>query len=334
LKDFLKPLGCGLQARLIPVTDVRNIPLAALKTFEVAARHQSLAKAASELNLTDSAVSHQLRRLEVALGYYLFMKSGRGVVLTEAGLVFARTVSSALQDIFSTAIRLAEADQIGGRLDIACPPMFASGWLAKNLADFCRDHPTVECHIKLAENQRIHDMVNIDVGILFGGGGWPDKWSTLLEHVMIAPVCSPILFQRFGKPITSTAELRNTILLHWDDGAEWRRWLAEAGESDTSLYTRNLYCSDLSMAIDLAINGTGVALVSDTLTLSDIKVGTLLRPFNFSIDANGGWYVVCNRAALSRSGTRLFLRWLLARFGRSDMLDAINDAAIMPSDRL
>ncbi|MGH6644468.1 MAG: LysR substrate-binding domain-containing protein, partial [Bradyrhizobium sp.] len=153
-------------------------------------------------------------------------------------------------------------------------------------------------------------------------------------HVMIAPVCGPILFQRFGKPITSTAELRRTILLHWDDGAEWRRWLAGAGESDPSLYTRNLYCSDLGMAIDLAINGTGVALASDTLTLSDIKAGTLLRPFNVSIDANGGWYVVCNRAALRRSGTRLFLRWLLARFGRSDALDAINGAAAKSPDRI
>ncbi|MGN8116699.1 LysR substrate-binding domain-containing protein [Labrys sp. 22185] len=295
---------------------MRNLPLGVLRTFEAAARHESLTRAAGELALTDSAVSHQLRRLEEVLGYPLFHKAGRGVVLTDAGRVFAKTVSAALQDITNTALRLSEADQDGGRIGIACPPMFASGWLAKNLADFCQDHLAVECHIKLTENHRIHELVDADIGIVFGAGGWDDKWSAQLAHVSIMPVCSPTLFQRIGRRITSPLELRSAILLHWDDGAEWRRWLSEAGERDFGPYSSHLYCSDLGMAIDLAINGTGVALASDTLSGADVRSGTLLRPFSTAIDAFGGWYVVSTHAGLQRSGVRLFLRWLLARFGK------------------
>ncbi|OBZ95681.1 hypothetical protein ADU59_09935 [Pararhizobium polonicum] len=303
------------------MSDLRNLPLPTLRTFEATARHQSLSKAAVELHLTDSAVSHQLRRLESALGYDLFSRAGRGVVLTEAGQVFAKTVATALQDIFAAALRLSEAGQEGGKLDIACPPMFAGGWLAKHLKDFCQDHPGVECHIRLSENQRIHEIADIDIGILFGSGGWPDKWSTLLAPVNITPVCSPMLFNRIGKTITKVSDLQDVMLLHWDDGSEWRRWLAEAGAQDPLTYSRGLYCSDLGMAIDLAINGTGMALVSDTLSASDLAAGTLLAPFPFSIDAFGGWHVLCSPASLQRSSTRLFLRWLLGRFGRGAALD-------------
>jgi LysR family glycine cleavage system transcriptional activator len=311
------------------LSDLRNLPLPTLRTFEAAARHQSLSKAAAELHLTDSAVSHQLRRLENALGYDLFSKAGRGVVLTDAGQIFAKTIAAALQDIFATALLLSEAGQEGGKLDIACPPMFAGGWLAKHLKDFCQAHPNVECHIRLSENQRIHEIPDVDIGILFGSGGWQDKWSTLLAPVNITPVCSPMLFNRIGKTITNVSDLHDVILLHWDDGSEWRRWLTETGAADPLSYSRGLYCSDLGMAIDLAINGTGMALVSDTLSAADLAAGTLLTPFPFSIDAFGGWHVVCSPASLQRSSARLFLRWLLGRFGRDAALDA---ALTRPAD--
>jgi LysR family transcriptional regulator, glycine cleavage system transcriptional activator len=295
----------------------RNLPLATLRTFDAAARHQSLAKASQELNLTDSAVSHQLRRLEEALGVDLFEKAGRGVVLTDAGRVFARSVATALHDIARTAHSLADAAQVGGRLTIACPPMFASKWLAKNIAAFCYDHPAIECQIQLADNDRVVDVPDADLGILFGSGAWPAKWSTLLETVAIAPACSPLLFHRAGHAFTKPTDLRDVILLHQDDGAEWRRWLAAEGDHAFEAYRRHLYCSDLSIAIDLAAEGAGVVLVSDTLSASHIADGLLLRPFARTILATGGWYVLCDDYKLERSNTRLFLHWLLGRFGRA-----------------
>lgn len=305
------------------MASIRNLPLPTLRTFEAAARHQSFTKAASELNLTDSAVSHQIRRLEESLGCSLFIKSGRGVVLTDAGRVFAKTVTSAMQDILASALRLTDAEQVQGRLDIACPPMFANTWLAKNLYDFCEDHSSIECHVRLVENQRVHELTDIDVGISFGSGGWADRWSTLLAHVNIAPMCSPLLFERLGRTISQLSDLKAATLLHWDDGSEWRRWFNEAGASNYDQHSRHLYCSDLGMAIDLAVHGTGVALVSDTLSSSDLKRGILIKPFSFSIDAFGGWHVSCNTASINRPGVRLFLHWLLASFGREASWDTL-----------
>lgn len=295
---------------------LRNLPLATLRTFEAAARHQSLAKAAFELSLTDSAVSHQLRRLEEALGVALFEKAGRGVALTDAGRVFARSVGTALRDIARTAHSLADAGEVGGRLTIACPPMFAGKWLAKNLAGFCTDHPGIECHIRLFDNERVAEASDADLGILFGTGSWPGKWSALLEMVAIAPACSPLLFQRAGRTLTRPSDLTDVILLHQDDGTEWRRWLAAEGEHVFERYRRHLYCSDLGIAIDLAAEGVGMVLVSDTLAASYIGEGTLLRPFAATIQATGGWYVLCDGYRLERSAVRLFLHWLLGRFGQ------------------
>lgn len=294
----------------------RHLPLATLRTFDVAARRQSLARAASELGLTDSAVSHQLRRLEDALGVALFEKAGRGVVLTEAGRIFARSVGNALGDILRTAASLADADPEGGRLTIACPPMFASKWLAKNLGAFCADHPAVECHVRLVDNERVEDAVEADIGIWFGDGARPGTWSTLLEIVSIAPACSPLLFQSAGRALTRARDLRGLTLLHRDDGAEWRRWLADEGEHDLAGAAKHLYCNDLGILVDLAVAGAGIVLVSDTLSASYVADGRLLRPFSGAIQATGGWYAVCDASRLERSVNRLFLRWLLGRFGR------------------
>ncbi|MEO1987721.1 MAG: LysR substrate-binding domain-containing protein [Martelella sp.] len=303
--------------------DLRHLPLQTLRTFEATARHGSMARAAAELNLTDSAVSHQLRRLEGDLGYDLFEKAGRGIRLTDAGQLFHKTVAKALQDILSTAVMLSEQPLAGGRLDIACPPMFASAWLAKNIADFSERHPTVECHIRLIENHLVPETADVDLGIMFGQGGWPNRWSARLADVDITPVCSPVLFQRLEYATPDAGALKNCLLLHRDDGAEWRRWLSECGHGDVFDRVRHLYCSDLGIAIDLALNGVGFALASETLTRNDIRQGRLIRPFGFSIDAFGGWYVVTQLHSLERAGPRLFLHWLLAAFGQDDMINTL-----------
>lgn len=294
-----------------------SFPLATLRTFEVAARHESYLKAAAELNLTDSAVSHQLKRLETALGVRLFAKSGRGVVLTDAGRVFARTVRDALDGIKATADILADARRAGGSLTIACPPMFASKWLAKHFTDFLRSHDGIECHIRLLDNERVSAGHDFDVGIQYGSGGWVGKWTALLKEVTLTPACSPRIYQRTGELLRDPRDLERTVLLHRDDGTEWRRWFSSVGIHSASPAQRHLYCSDLSIAIDLAAEGVGVALVSDVLSLGNVYQGTLVRPFSHAIEATGAWYVLCDRPRLERASVRAFLRWLMGRFGQS-----------------
>ncbi|AVH44988.1 LysR substrate-binding domain-containing protein [Agrobacterium tumefaciens] len=304
--------------------NLRNLPLPTLRTFEASARHGSLTKAADELSLTDSAVSHQIRRLEEALGYELFVKSGRGLVLTDAGRVLAKTLGRALQEIADTALQLADLKGGGGKLDIACPPMFANTWLAKNLGEFTKAFPLIECHISFVDNNRVPEVKETDIGIAFGNGGWPDRWSAALDQVTVAPVCTPELLKEIGGPAAQPTDLSKTLLLHWDDGSEWRRWFSESGLPEADQQARHLYCNDLGMAIGLAVHGAGVALVSDMLAADDLKRNTLVKPFPFSIDIFGAWHVLSTDRSLKRPAVRLFLRWLLPRFGRQHIPDIIS----------
>lgn len=311
---------------------MRNLPLATLRAFEAAARHQSYIHAAAELRLTDSAISHQIRRLESALKVKLFAKAGRGVVLTDAGRILARSVRDALGEIHATADLLSDSRKLGGKLEIACPPMFASKWLAKHFADFQRNHEHIECHVRLLDNDLIATSHDFDVGIQFGNSGWAGKWAGLLERVTLTPACSPRLYQRSGELLAQPGDLSSTVLLHRDDGAEWRRWLASVGLPVMPAAQRHLYCSDLSVAIDLAIEGVGVVLVSDVLALGSVYQGALVRPFGHKIEADGGWYVLADPKRLERPSVRAFGRWLMRRFGR-DFDAAIERAGLGARDK-
>ena len=294
---------------------MRNLPLSTLRTFEAAARHGSFAEAAKRLALTDSAVSHQLRRLEDALGFRLFERHGRGVVLTPAGERFHRVVSDSLAAIRDAADHIGDEDDGGGRLVLACPPMFGSKWLARRFLAFQDAHPRVECEIRLMENDAIAPDAGVDVCVRFGPGGWADRWSMLLDRAELGPVCSPRLISALGRPLATEADLEGCVLLHWDDGAEWRRWLADGGVHAFAEHQRHLYCNDLSVLIDLATHGAGVALASEALSAAPLGDGVLLRPFRRTVPAIGGWYVFCAPTALERPAVRAFLRWIGTEFG-------------------
>ena len=147
-----------------------RLPLDPLRTFDLAARHESFSRAARALHLTDSAVSHQMRRLEEAVGFPLFERRGRRVVLTGAGRLFHRTVHDSLETMSAAATLLAaRAGELAGPLVIGAPPMFASKWLAPRLAEFARAHPTVDCTVRVLDNDAVA-TAGVDVGVTFGGG--------------------------------------------------------------------------------------------------------------------------------------------------------------------
>jgi LysR family glycine cleavage system transcriptional activator len=295
--------------------DLRNLPLSTLRTFEAAARHQSFSKAATELNVTNSAVSHQLKRLEQAIETPLFYKTGRNIALTDAGGAFAKTVRDALDSIAATANSMQEEATFGGKLVIGCPPMFASKWLAKYFLDFTSLHRRIECHIKLVENSRLPFEQDYDVGIGFGARGVAGRWSHFLRKTTLTPALSSGLYAQTGKMLLEPSDLADVTLLHWDDGTEWRRWFTAVGLPMPASRQNHIYCNDMSIALDLAIEGIGAVLVSEVLSPPTIGQGSLVRPYEHNIKADGEWYAICDRYQIERKPVRAFLRWLLGRFG-------------------
>lgn len=290
---------------------VRPLPLDPLRTFDHAARHESFARAARALHLTDSAVSHQMRRLEDALGFRLFERRGRRLALTDAGRLFHQSVREGLATISDAASQLATRHgETSGPLAIAAPPMFASKWLAPRLGEFARTHPSIHCTIHVMDNEAIPSAAGIDVGIAFGRGGWLGKFVEVLSAAELSPACSPRLLGDRGGLIKRIDELSEVLLLHQDDGTEWRRWLAAAGRNQALPGGRHMYFTDVSVAIDVALHGDGMVLVSDVLSSQHVQDGALVRPFSTSVRAEGNWCAIVEPRRRSAPSVDMFLAWL------------------------
>lgn len=293
-----------------------KLPLDTLPAFQIAAQSESFSQAAKALHLTDSAISHQMKRLEEAVGVALFERHGRTVRLSAEGRVFLGTVQTMLGSLDDSVRMMHRSAGLSGTITIACSSMFGSKWLSRHLRDFVERHPQVGCQIKLVDNERVIFEDDADVAVLFGSGPWPNHVVRLLGEVNLAPVCSPRLFSaRIGMP-RDVKELTDYTIIHQDDGTEWRQWTEAAGLAGLGLFRRHIYCNDTGFAIDLAYHGGGITLASDELADSYVKEGSLIRPFSVTIKANGGWHLISDRRRHQETRVQLFFEWISSYFPR------------------
>lgn len=291
----------------------QSLPLEALRTFVAAARHESFAQAAAQLNLTPSAVSHQMRKLEEALGMALFEREGRSVRLTVSGASFRKAVEPSLRSINEAAMRLRDDDGMQGPLVIACSSMFANRVLSRHLGRFVEDYPLVECTVISLENEAVLEEKSADLCILSGPNAWPDKWSIELGRLRFAPVCSPSFFGGTAKLPSDPAELMDSVIIHIDDGEEWRRWNKAAGLGANVRPRREIFTNDVGFALEIAAGGGGISLSSDLIAASYLESGRLIRPFATSIDVSGAWHLIAGYDKLAVKRVPAFIRWLAER---------------------
>jgi LysR family transcriptional regulator, glycine cleavage system transcriptional activator len=199
----------------------------ALRALDSFARHGSVWRAADELNLTRSAVSHQLRLLERDLGFDLLQRVGKGVALTPQGRRYALDVRKALTVIGEAATRH-ESASVGGSFCISCTPGFASLWLCTHIGGFQDMYPDVA--LRILTPRRLDDVTNAeaDVFISFGIGNWPNHAVELLCEIEFTPLCSPSLLNRLGG-LTRPQDVLRANLLHLVDVEDWSRWFAATG---------------------------------------------------------------------------------------------------------
>lgn len=297
-----------------------RIPLDTLPAFEIAAETESFAATARRLNLTDSAISHQIKRLEDSLEIALFERHGRAIRLSPEGRLFLSTVQPLLSAVKDSVQVLHRAGS-SGTITITCSSMFGSKWLSRHLRDFIDKHPNVGCNLRLVDNERVAEEEDTDVGILFGRAPWSDRAAMLLGEVNLAPVCSPKLFSDRGGMPRKPLDLIDYPIIHQDDGREWRQWLEAANIPRMGDFKKHIYCNDTGFAIDLAYHGGGITLASEELAGSYIKDGTLIRPFSTTSKADGGWYVISGSKRLAEPRVQLFLRWIASYFGSSVPVD-------------
>lgn len=283
-------------------------PLNPLRAFEAAARLGSLSKAASELNVTHGAVSHQIRALEEALKVSLFERSARRLRLTPQGAELLPAVSSAFDGIAAATQRMTRPAS-SGRLSVSCVPALLSLWLIPRLSSFSARFPDISLKLMASNDPQEIRSPDVDICILYGDGGWSDCWLRKWSDLELFPIVSPTLIN--NRPIRTIRDLADHVMLHGDDGREWNTWLAAADALDLKRGQQHMF-SDARLSTEAALNGHGVAL-GDSVTASGLLAkGQLVTPFNLSVPAVDAFYVACRNEVRSAPIAQVFIDWLFA----------------------
>jgi LysR family glycine cleavage system transcriptional activator len=288
-------------------------PLAALKVFEAAARHLSFTRAAEELSVTQAAVSHQIKALEARIGFPLFRRLGRRLVLTDAAQAYVTELREAF-DLIVAATRRLRAQDSAGVLNATVLPSFAVTWLLPRLARFRAAHPEID--VRISSDSRAVDFAreDFDVGIRAGRGPWPGLHTELVATQRFFPVCSPALLEG-PHPLKEPADLRRHTLLHDEPRDRWQLWLNLVGVDGVDAW-RGPGFSHSNLVIQAAVEGQGVAIASDTLAAADLRAGRLVRPFPQSLPSDESYWLVYPAGAAARPKVAAFRAWLLAEAAR------------------
>src|SRR4051794_690129 len=264
-------------------------PLNALRVFEAAARHLSFTRAAAELNVTQTAVSHQIKALEEHLRMPLFRRLNRSLVLTEAGQSYLPPLRDAFDQIAEATARLRTNDA-AGTLTVSTLASFAAKWLVPRLPCFHAAHPAIDVLISTPSALVDFSPREVAVAMRFGRGGWPGLRAEKLLTEDVFPVCAPVLAD--GRPAPRTLEdLRCITLLRDDFMIDWPAWLAVAGASGVDA-ARGPRFTDSALVIQCAVEGQGVALARTALAARDLAAGHLVRPFDIALPSDAAYYIV------------------------------------------
>lgn len=279
----------------------------ALRALESFARHGTVWQAADELNLTRSAVSHQLRLLERDLGFRLMNRVGTRVELTPQGVTYAADVRRALSMISGSATRNA-ARGISGSLTVSCPPGFASSWLCPKIGGFCEAFPDVS--LALVTPRRLDDVSNpdVDLFITFGHGHQPGMEVELLKEVEFTPLCSPILLNRIDG-LDAPEGLARVTLLHLGDFQDWESWFGLAGLRSEGART-GIQFSDMNLVYSAALGAQGVAMGDEFICQQAMEAGHLVRPFDLAIRSPRSYFMIVPPERSGNPAGAAFRGWL------------------------
>ena len=281
-----------------------------LHCFAVAARHLSFQRAAAELHVTPSAVSHRMKALEQRLDVRLFVRLTRRLELTPEGAALALAVEDGVARIRHgvEALRAPAAD---GPLTVGAPTSFATRWLLPRLPRFAALHPGIP--VTLAAEDRLAELGRdgIDVAVRFGPGRYPGLDAAKLADDALFPVCSPALLA--GAPVREPADLLSRPLLHDvvaardGSGCGWADWLAGTGLAVPEAGPR---FSQAHLALQAACDGQGVALARASLVVDDLAAGRLVRPLARSVPPRFAYFLVCRPGQAGHPRIRAFRDWL------------------------
>jgi LysR family glycine cleavage system transcriptional activator len=285
-------------------------PLNGLRAFEAAARHMSFTDAAEELSVTQAAISHQVRGLEQRLGLKLFVRRNRSLLLSEAGQAYLPSVRSAFDQLNEATEKLLQKDR-GGHLTVTTTSSFAVKWLVPRLGGFQRTNPEIDVRVHTGTPLVDFSREDVDIGIRYGRGQWPNLMAEWLVAEDVMPVCAPSLVKG-PNGLRKPSDLRRFTLLHTSTYPDdWQVWLTAAGVKGVDA-SRGVSFDFALAAYQAAMDGLGVALGRNPLVEPDLKAGRLVVPFEFKRSSEFAYYLVYPPEAIRRRKIKAFRDWIVS----------------------
>ncbi|HUU73069.1 MAG TPA: transcriptional regulator GcvA [Burkholderiales bacterium] len=294
-------------------------PLDLIEGFEAAARNLSFTRAGAELNLTQSAVSRQIKALEEWLGVPLFERRPRALVLTRDGETLHKAVPGILRAIEDVARKIRHEQQ-ARTLTVTTTASFASLWLIPRLPGYTREHPELDVRISAANKFMDLERSNVEIAIRYTSV-MPDGAARKLFEEEVFPVCAPQLLSDPDKPIAMPSDLRHHVLLHYDDPAnrilwlDWPTWLESVGLHDFKA-AGSVRFNQYEQVVVAAASGQGVALGRSPLLKQMLQDGRLVAPFSDKSVAPRAYYVLTSRVAQNNPDVIEFADWLFREAGQ------------------
>jgi LysR family glycine cleavage system transcriptional activator len=293
----------------------RKLPsLMAIRAFEAAARLGSFTSAATELLLTQSAISRHVRNLEDDLGVRLFHRQGRHLTLTHEGRDYMTVTGDAFDRMSAATVSLRQRRR-ANLLTVSMPPSVAVKWFTPRLARFMEIQPTIDLRINASCGLADFERDDVDVAIRYGSGNWSGVEAEQLIREQVFPVCNPS-FVNGRRRLRNIEDLAHVTLLHEDIREDWRMWLKVAGCSHLDA-TRGPKFDDASSLIQAAIDGLGVALGRTLMIADDLAAQRLIAPFAMRLESEWSYWLVAPRLREPHPHYSKFRDWLRSEIVRS-----------------
>lgn len=264
-------------------------PLTTLRVFEAVGRHLSFGKAADELHITQSAVSHQIRNLETDLGVALFIRKTRAIELTAEGQRYLAAMQQVFDLLAQSTSDIAKHEQVNLRISLLSS--FATNWLIPRLRQFKLEYPAINLQIEPGIGLVDPASGQCDLAIRYGQGRWNGVDSRLLLAERLSPVCSPELLAR-GPVLKQPSDLLgHTLLLSYSkEPFEWSAWSKAVGVDLAAAQKSMLH--DYNIVLQAALDGQGVAMGRQVLIQDKLKAGSLVQPFAQFVAGDIGHYLI------------------------------------------
>jgi DNA-binding transcriptional LysR family regulator len=280
--------------------------LTQLRAFAAVARHKSFKRAAEEMHVTQSALSHHVRHLEQELGVSLLKRLHRRIELTSDGQKLydgCRLPFEALAAAVHEVRHRAEADS----LTVSVAPYFSARWLTPRLGRLWNRHPALDLQLRHAYLPADFLQSNVDAGISWGHGRWSNVESVLLVPGTLSAVCSPALRAKLPARLKAQHLLKHRLFYEFNP-EHWKAWFQASGVVDEH---SAIQIDDSHSLRGAVVEGQGIGLFFKGLMQEDLSTGQLVQLLDVEVDSGCGYYLVRPKDRPIGQKLEAFIRWIL-----------------------